>query len=158
MSLRRLFPFSLLLLALSMPFTAVAQIYADVQVAQVGAAVNVNGTFTITLEHQKAPAAVANFIGLATGQRGWLDLNTGAIRYDGFYNGITFHRVVANFVSQTGSRNGLGTDGPGYSFRDEIDATLSHVNYAVAMANSGKNTNGSQFYICKGAQIGRAHV
>ena len=56
MSLRRLFPFSLLLLALSMPFTAVAQIYADVQVAQVGAAVNVNGTFTITLEHQKAPA------------------------------------------------------------------------------------------------------
>ena len=152
MSLRRLFPFSLLLLALSMPFTAVAQIYADVQVAQVGAAVNVNGTFTITLEHQKAPAAVANFIGLATGQRGWLDLNTGAIRYDGFYNGITFHRVVANFVSQTGSRNGLGTDGPGYTFRDEIDPTLSHVNYAVAMANSGKNTNGSQFYVCKGAQ------
>ena len=60
--------------------------------------------------------------------------------------------MIANFVSQTGSRNGLGTDGPGYSFRDEIDPTLSHVNYAVAMANSGRHTNGSQFYICKGAQ------
>ena len=138
---------SFLAIAPLLPLKAAAQIYADVQVA--GA---VSGTFTITLEHVKIPGAVANFIGLATGQRGWLDLNTGAIRYDGFYNGVIFHRVVANFVSQTGSRNGLGTDGPGYSFRDEIDPTLSHVNYAVAMANSGKNTNGSQFYVCKGAQ------
>ncbi len=144
MFLPRLF---LLALSLLLPLKAAAQIYADVQV--VGA---VSGTFTITLEYQKTPGTVANFIGLATGQHGWLDLNTGAIRYDGFYNGVTFHRVVVNFVSQTGSRNGLGTDGPGYSFRDEIDPTLSHVNYAVAMANSGKNTNGSQFYICKGAQ------
>ena len=147
MFFKNLLPLGLLVLALLLPPKVGAQIYADVQVA--GA---VSGTFTITLEHVKTPGTVANFIGLATGQRGWLDLTTGAIRYDGFYNGVTFHRVVANFVSQTGSRNGLGTDGPGYTFRDEIDATLSHVNYAVAMANSGINTDGSQFYICKGAQ------
>ena len=149
MFFKNLLPLGLLVLALLLPHKATAQIYADVQVA--GA---VSGTFTITLEHVKTPGTVANFIGLATGQRGWLDLNTGAIRYDPFYNGVIFHRVVANFVSQAGSRNGLGTDGPGYTFRDEIDPTLSHVNYAVAMANSGKNTNGSQFYICKGAQSG----
>ena len=143
------FPLRLLAFALLLPLRLSAQIYADVQVA--GA---VSGTFTITLEHVKTPGAVANFIGLATGQRGWMDQNTGVLRRDAFYNGVIFHRVVANFVSQTGSRNGLGTDGPGYSFRDEIDATLSHVNYAVAMANSGKHTNGSQFYICKGAQTG----
>ena len=147
MLLKKLLPLSFLVLLFLLPQKAAAQIYADVQVG--GA---VAGTFTITLEHVKSPGAVANFIGLATGQRGWLDLTTGAIRYDPFYNGVTFHRVVANFVSQTGSRNGLGTDGPGYTFRDEIDATLSHVNYAVAMANSGRNTNGSQFYICRGAQ------
>lgn len=147
MLLKRLFPLGLLALLTLLPFNVGAQIYADVAVAG-----GVSGTFTITLEHAKIPGAVASFIGLATGQRGWLDLNTGAIRYDGFYNGVTFHRVVANFVSQTGSRNGLGTDGPGYTFRDEIDPTLSHVNYTVAMANSGRHTNGSQFYICKGPQ------
>ena len=144
---KRLFPLCFLVLSFLLPLKTVAQIYADVQVAG-----GVSGTFTITLEYQKAPATVANFIGLATGQRGWLDLNTGAIRYDPFYNGIIFHRVIKNFVNQTGSRNGLGTDGPGYAFRDEIDGTLLNVNYAVSMANSGINTNGSQFFICRGAQ------
>ena len=150
MFLKNIVPLGLLAVLLLLPPKAVAQIYADVQVAST--VPGTTGTFTITLEHQKIPGAVANFIGLATGQRGWLDLNTGAIRYDGFYNGVTFHRVVKNFVSQAGSRNGLGTDGPGYTFRDEIDPTLSHVNYAVAMANSGINTNGSQFYVCRGSQ------
>ncbi len=126
---------------------AAAQIYADVQVG--GA---VSGTFTIALENTKAPSTVANFIGLATGQRGWLDRLTGEIRRDGFYNGVTFHRVIAGFVSQAGSRAGDGTDGPGYAVRDEIDASLHHDPYVVAMANSGKNTNGSQFYITSGAQ------
>ena len=147
MLLKKLLLLGFLVLLCLLPQRAAAQIYADVQVA--GA---VSGTFTITLEHTKAPGTVANFIGLATGQRGWLDLTTGAIRSDPFYNSVIFHRVVANFVSQTGSRTGLGTDGPGYTFRDEIDPTLSHVNYAVAMANTGINSNGAQFYICKGPQ------
>ena len=143
MSLARLFPLSLLILTLLRPPDAAAQIYADVQV--VG---GVTGTFTITLEHQKAPGAVANFIGLATGEHGWLDLTTGAIRYTPFYNGIIFHRVIPGFMNQTGSKAGDGSDGPGYTFRDEFDATLRHdAAYTVSMANSGKQTNGSQFFI-----------
>ena len=140
-----MFPKALFLLALSflLPLKAAAQIYADVQVG--GA---VNGTFTITLEHTKTPGTVANFIGLATGQRGWLDLTTGAIRYTPFYDGIIFHRVMAGFMNQTGSKAGNGTDDAGYKFRDEFDATLRHdAPYVVSMANSGKHTNGSQFFI-----------
>lgn len=124
--------------------TARAQIYADVTVAG-----GVSGTFRITLEPTKAPVAVANFIGLATGQNGWIDPVTGRYRRDPFYNGLTFHRVIAGFVSQTGSRSGDGTDGPGYTFANEIEGTLTHATpYTVAMANSGGVfSNGSQFYI-----------
>ncbi len=150
MTVPRLRPVTLLVVfvALACPTKTRAQIYADVTVA--GAA---SGTFTITLEYVKTPAAAANFIGLATGRRGWVDRLTGAIRSDGFYNGVTFHRVIAGFMSQTGSRAGDGTDGPGYSFKNEIDATLTHnAAYVVAMANSGKDTNGSQYYITAAAQ------
>lgn len=142
-----LFPLGALLFSLLQPSTAGAQIHADVQVAG-----GVNGTFTITLEHQKAPGTVANFIGLATGQRGWLDLKTGAIRYVPFYNGITFHRVIAGIKNQTGSPAGDGSDGPGYSFKDEFDPTLRHnAAYTVSMDNSGRHSNGSQFFITVGA-------
>jgi len=146
MHLSRLLSLSLLFTLLLLPFRAAAQIYADVQVAG-----GVSGTFTITLEHQKTPGTVANFIGLATGERGWLDQDTGAIRYDPFYNGVTFHRVIAGFMNQTGSRKGDGTDGPGYTFKDEFDPTLRHnAAYTVSMANSGRQTNGSQFFITVG--------
>ena len=138
----RILPFIFICLAFA--GTASAQIYADVALG--GA---VSGTFTIHLEYQKAPAAVANFIGLATGSKGWLDLNTGSIQYTPFYNGLTFHRVIADFMSQTGSRNGRGTDGPGYTFQNEIDPTLTHAtHYTVGMANSGgAHSNGSQWYV-----------
>src|SRR5437588_9660722 len=76
------------------------------------------GSFTCKLEYAIAPRAVANFIGLATGQRPWLDLKTGGTRTTPFYDGLTFHRVVTNFVIQGGSPKGDGTDGPGYVFRD----------------------------------------
>ena len=148
----RFFPLALLaaLVGLAFPVESRAQIYADVTVGG-----GVAGTFRITLEHVKTPNAVANFVGLATGQHGWLDATTGAIRADGFYNGVTFHRVIAGFMSQTGSRAGDGTDGPGYSFKNEIDATLTHnAAYVVAMANSGKDTNGSQWYVTSSAQPG----
>ena len=112
----------------------------------------VNGTFTIDLEHTKVPMTVASFIGLATGQRAWIDYTTGAVRKDPFYNGVTFHRVIAGFMNQTGSRKGDGTDGPGYAFKDEFDASLRHDGaYVVSMANSGKHTNGSQFFITAAA-------
>jgi|GEM_PF-1424256 len=124
--------------------TARSQIEAVVTVSG-----GVNGQFTITLEPTKAPVAVANFIGLATGQNGWIDPVTGRLRRDPFYNGVTFHRVIAGFMSQTGSRSGDGTDGPGYTFGNEIDGTLTHATpYTVAMANSGGTfSNGSQFFI-----------
>jgi peptidyl-prolyl cis-trans isomerase A (cyclophilin A) len=134
-------------LALATPGIVSAQILADVQVSG-----GVSGTFTVDLEYAKAPAAVANFIGLATGQRDWLDYATGAIRHEPYYNGVTFHRVIAGFMNQTGSRKGDGTDGPGYSFKDEFDPTLRHdAAYTVSMANSGKHTNGSQIFITAGA-------
>src|SRR6266481_2576773 len=78
------------------------------------------GSFTCRLEYAIAPKAVSSFIGLATGQRPWLDLPSGPARTNTFYNGLLFHRVVAGFVIQAGSPNGLGTDGPGYVFPDEI--------------------------------------
>lgn len=138
--------FAALALLVSRP--AEAQIRADVSVTG-----GVTGTFTIELEHLKAPRTVANFIGLATGQRPWIDHATGAIRTSPFYNGVTFHRVIAGFMSQTGSRKGDGTDGPGYSFKDEFDPTLRHNGaYIVSMANSGRHTNGSQFFITASAQ------
>jgi peptidyl-prolyl cis-trans isomerase A (cyclophilin A) len=106
------------------------------------------GSFTCRLEYATSPKAVANFIGLATGQRPWLDLPTGVARTNAFYNGLLFHRVVAGFIIQAGSPNGQGTDGPGYVVPDEISPSLRFNNPGIlAMANSGTNSNGSQFFI-----------
>ena len=107
------------------------------------------GDFTASLNYAAAPQTVANFIGLAEGSRTWVDEATGAVKIGKpFYNGITFHRVIANFMNQGGSPNGLGNDGPGYSFRDETNNGLLHdTPYKLSMANSGPNTNGSQFFI-----------
>jgi cyclophilin family peptidyl-prolyl cis-trans isomerase len=106
------------------------------------------GTFTCQLHYDRAPRTVANFISLATGERAWLDIPKGEVKTTPFYNGITFHRVVSGFVIQGGSPNGIGTDGPGYTFKDEFNATLRHNAAGVlSMANSGKNSNGSQFFV-----------
>ncbi len=106
------------------------------------------GNFTCQLDYTNAPKAVANFIGLATGQRSWLDLPTGRVRTNAFYDGLNFHRVVAGFIIQTGSPNGQGTDGPGYAFPDEFSSALRFSAIgALAMANSGTNSNGSQIFI-----------
>jgi cyclophilin family peptidyl-prolyl cis-trans isomerase len=106
------------------------------------------GSFTCRLEYAYAPKAVANFIGLATGQKAWVDQTTGIVRTDPFYNGIIFHRVINGFVIQSGSRNGFGTDGPGYNFLDEFTPSLRYGSAGVlGMANSGTNSNGAQFFI-----------
>jgi peptidyl-prolyl cis-trans isomerase A (cyclophilin A) len=111
------------------------------------------GSFTCRLEYAYAPKAVANFIGLATGQRPWLDQNTGAVRNDKFYDGLIFHRVIKGFVIQSGSRNGSGSDGPGYAFVDEFTPSLRYGTSGVlGMANSGTNSNGAQFFITAGPQ------
>ncbi len=118
-----------------------AQIFADFDTSM--------GGFTCQLRHEDSPKAVANFIGLAEGSRPWIDPATGAVR-DGvsYYAGVRFHRVVGGFMNQTGSRNGLGNDGPGYVFKDEVANGLSHDSGGIlSMANSGKNTNGAQFFV-----------
>src|SRR5204863_6557561 len=78
------------------------------------------GSYTCALYYASAPKAVANFIGLATGQRAWVDQPSGHVKKGAFYNGIIFHRVIGGFMIQGGSPNQLGTDGPGYAFTDQF--------------------------------------
>tara|TARA_B110000438_G_scaffold290031_1_gene325294 strand:- start:1318 stop:2202 length:885 start_codon:yes stop_codon:yes gene_type:complete len=106
------------------------------------------GEITVELDYDQVPITVGNFVGLAAGTKAYFDKLTGEISQAPFYDGITFHRVVTNFVIQAGSPNGQGTDGPGYSFADEFVDGLTHEAEGVlSMANSGVNTNGSQFFI-----------
>lgn len=119
------------------------------------------GAFTCQLDYTNAPKAVANFVGLATAQKSWLDESFGKVRTNTFFNGLTFHRVIAGFMIQGGSPNGQGTDGPGYAFTDEFVETLTFNRFGVlAMANSGTNSNGAQFFITVGATpwLNRAHT
>ena len=91
------------------------------------------GTIKLKLHDDKVPKTVENFEKLAK---------------QGFYNGLKFHRVIENFMIQTGCPQGTGTGGPGYKFADEFHPSLKHSGPGVlSMANSGPNTNGSQFFI-----------
>lgn len=136
-----------LLLLLLFPAALHAQIFADFTVSSGGAPL---GTFRVLLEHEKAPRTCANFIGLASGKRPWIDLKTGAVRTNKpYYDGLTFHRLIHSFMIQGGSPNGQGTDGPGYSILDEYHPDLRHSSdYVLSMAKSSfPNTGGSQFFI-----------
>jgi len=91
------------------------------------------GEIRLELHADKTPKTVANFEKLVA---------------DGFYDGLTFHRVIDNFMVQGGCPQGTGTGGPGYNFEDEFHPELKHETPGVlSMANSGPNTNGSQFFI-----------
>jgi peptidyl-prolyl cis-trans isomerase B (cyclophilin B) len=91
------------------------------------------GKIEIALEPEKTPVTTANFVNLAQ---------------HGFYNGITFHRVIPDFMVQGGDPTGTGAGGPGYRFEDEFDPSLKHTGPGVlSMANAGPGTNGSQFFI-----------
>lgn len=92
------------------------------------------GTMTIEFYDNDAPIAADNFIKLAK---------------DGFYNGIKFHRVIPNFMIQGGDPTGTGAGGPGYSIDCELDGELQyHDRGVLSMAHRGRNTGGSQFFIC----------
>jgi peptidyl-prolyl cis-trans isomerase A (cyclophilin A) len=108
------------------------------------------GDITINLFPDHAPATVENFVGLAEGTREYQDdAGRSGERY---YDGLGFHRVIADFMIQGGCPLGSGTGGPGYTFKDEFHPELAFTKpYLLAMANAGPGTNGSQFFITVGA-------
>lgn len=132
-----------------------AQMYADVQTSA--------GLITCELNFKETPRTVASFVSLAEGTRQWVDERNGLLSTvkpaQPFYNGIIFHRVINDEgfkIIQAGSKRGDGTDGPGYEFPDEMNVNFPATYrfdqpYYLAMANSGPNTNGSQFFITGGA-------
>jgi peptidyl-prolyl cis-trans isomerase B (cyclophilin B) len=96
------------------------------------------GTIELELYPQHAPITVNNFVFLTN---------------EGFYDGLTFHRVIANFMIQGGDPTGTGSGGPGYKFKDEVYGNpLKHERGVLSMANAGPNTNGSQFFITHAPQ------
>ena len=105
------------------------------------------GTIECELFDKDAPNTVANFVGLATGTKEYKDLKTGQTKKSNFYDGVTFHRVIPNFMIQGGDPLGTGTGGPGYKFNDEYPSQKFDQPGRLAMANAGPNTNGSQFFI-----------
>ena len=111
------------------------------------------GRITCQFYEKQAPRAVANFIGLAEGTRDWTDAATKKkVHGKHYYDGTTFHRVIPEFMIQGGDPTGTGAGDPGYTFNDEFDPNLNFDRPGrLAMANSGPNTNGSQFFITEQA-------
>jgi peptidyl-prolyl cis-trans isomerase A (cyclophilin A) len=106
------------------------------------------GAVTLRLFEKKAANTVRNFVGLAQGKVEWTDPESGETTSRPLYSETIFHRVIPNFMIQGGDPLGRGTSGPGYRFKDEFHATLRHHKPGVvSMANSGPNTNGSQFFV-----------
>ncbi|WP_336327928.1 peptidylprolyl isomerase [Halovenus sp. HT40] len=123
------------------------------------------GDIEIELFDDKVPNTVENFVGLAEGADdyegtdvgpgtgAWEDPESGEKRVDPLYDDILFHRVIADFMIQTGDPTGTGRGGPGYTFDDEFHDDLRHDGPGkLSMANRGPNTNGSQFFITLAAQ------
>ncbi len=107
------------------------------------------GTIVCRLFEQDAPITVKNFIELAEGSREWTDPRTRSKSKAPLYHGTIFHRVIPDFMVQGGDPTGTGMGGPGYQFQDETKGSPHKFDKAgkLAMANSGPNTNGSQFFI-----------
>ncbi len=119
-------------------------LYATISTAQ--------GDIVIKLFSKEAPKTVANFVGLAAGEKEFTDSVTGKKARKAYYDGLVFHRVIENFMIQGGDPTGTGSGGPGYSFDDEFKSGRGFDKVGLlAMANRGPATNGSQFFITTSA-------
>ena len=145
--MRRYFAIAVTLFAGVALLAGCAEEYPDLEDGLYAELETTRGTIMIELAYEKAPLTVTNFVGLAEGT-----IDSSAPEGEPFYDGLSFHRVVEDFVVQTGDPNGDGSGGPGYRFPNEIDQSLTHGSAGVvSMANSGPDTNGSQFFITKNA-------
>ena len=125
----------------SINLTSIESVTADIKTSL--------GNIQVILYHKRAPKTVQNFIDLAKGNKGVrLSKDKQKTEVGPFYDGLIFHRVIPGFMIQAGCPGGIGIGGPGYQFDDEFHPLLKHDSPGIlSMANSGPNTNGSQFFI-----------
>ncbi|HEY0709271.1 MAG TPA: peptidylprolyl isomerase [Polyangia bacterium] len=119
------------------------------------------GEIVAELFEDDAPNTVANFVGLASGTKEFTDPKTREKAKRPFYDGLTFHRVISNFMIQGGCPIGTGTGGPGYQIKCETSGNKQvHVRGSLSMAHAGRDTGGSQFFICHSPQkhLDRKHT
>lgn len=135
----------LLLCSILLSFTACNEEYPDLNDGMYAEFKTNKGTFIAELFHEATPMTVASFVSLAEGESTMVQDD---YKDKKFYDGLTFHRVIEDFMIQGGDPLGTGSGGPGYKFPNEIVDTLKHDSKGIlSMANSGPNTNGSQFFI-----------
>jgi peptidyl-prolyl cis-trans isomerase B (cyclophilin B) len=119
------------------------------------------GEIVAELFDKDAPGTVENFVGLVTGTKEWTDPKTKQKVKKPFYDGLTFHRVIPNFMIQGGCPIGTGTGGPGFHIKCEVDNNpRKHQRGTLSMAHAGRDTGGSQFFICHAPQphLDRKHT
>lgn len=143
----------LVLLTLIINLTSCKAQYPDLEDGMYAEFITTKGVMVAKLTYEKTPATVANFVSLAEGENPMADK---AFKKKKFYNGLIFHRVIDGFMIQGGDPTGTGSGNAGYKFMDEFSPDLKHNKPGIlSMANSGPNTNGSQFFI---TEVPKSHL